>query len=187
MTNEDTSLEKYTSHTLFSKGLRVRGVFEMEQTATYWHLVPLTIAALLSHSAGLLNRGSLRAASPLSGASSHCLELQHELNCNWLQLTQTVWGTRLYIGRPPASCERRNCTEFNPSIGQGDIFDRIHLFLDWRLGRWSICYNLSVRKISYRAQTQTQYIYIYIYIYMSVCVCVCVCSFGIFTWLEKAR
>ena len=38
MTNELTSLEKYTSHTLFemvAKGLRVRGELETEQTATY--------------------------------------------------------------------------------------------------------------------------------------------------------
>ena len=89
MTNEHTSLEKYTSHTLISKGLGkgwywlcVRGGLETEQTDTYWPQVPLTIAALLSHSAGLLNWGSLRAASPLSGAGSHCLELQLELQQN---------------------------------------------------------------------------------------------------------
>ena len=55
MTNEHTSLEKYTSHTLFekvAKGLCVRGELETEQNATYWPPVPLTIAALLSHFAG---------------------------------------------------------------------------------------------------------------------------------------
>ena len=38
MTNEHTSLEKYTSHTLFemvAEGLSVRGELETEQTATY--------------------------------------------------------------------------------------------------------------------------------------------------------
>ena len=38
MTNKHTSLEKYTSHTLFkrvAKGLCVRGELETEQTATY--------------------------------------------------------------------------------------------------------------------------------------------------------
>ena len=38
MTNEHTSLEKYTSHTLFemvAKGLCARGELETEQTATY--------------------------------------------------------------------------------------------------------------------------------------------------------
>ena len=74
--NKHTSLEKYTSHTLFSKGLCVIGELEREQTAT-----------LLSHSAGLINQGSLRAASLLSGAGSHCLKLQLKLqltdsNCN---------------------------------------------------------------------------------------------------------
>ena len=75
----------YLSHFILkrvTKGLCVRGELEMEQTTTYWPQVPLTIAALLSYSAGLLNRGSLRATSPLSGAGSHYLELQ-------LQLTPT--------------------------------------------------------------------------------------------------
>ena len=54
MTNEHTSLEKYTPHTLFE----VRGELETEQTATYWPQIPLFLAALLSHSAELLNRGS---------------------------------------------------------------------------------------------------------------------------------
>ena len=58
MTNQHTSLEKYTSHTLFEKGLCVRGELEIEQTATYWPPVSLSLAAFLSRSAGLLNRGS---------------------------------------------------------------------------------------------------------------------------------
>ena len=77
MTNEHISLEKYTSHTLFLKGLRkswrwlcVRGELETEQTATYWPQVPLTIAALLPHSAVLLDR-SPEGPSPLAGAGSH--------------------------------------------------------------------------------------------------------------------
>ena len=82
MTNEYTSLENYTTSYLIwiilekvTKGLCVRGELETEQTATYWPPVPLTIAALLSHSAGLLNRDSW-GPSLLLGASSHCLELQ---------------------------------------------------------------------------------------------------------------
>ena len=79
--NEHSSLEKYTSHTLFervAKGLCVRGELETEQTATYWPQIPLVIAALLPHSAGLLNQGP-EGPSPLSRAGSHCLELQLEL------------------------------------------------------------------------------------------------------------
>ena len=121
MTNEHTSLEKYTSHTLFSKWLQkgyervdVGCVWEVswkrEQAVIFWPQVPLTIAAFLSHSAGLLNRGSLRATSPqsckliLTLASYLQLELQLELQLAWnwlsayleLQLTQTVCGTWLY-------------------------------------------------------------------------------------------
>ena len=47
------------------KGSCVRGELESEQTATYWPPVPLSLAALLSRSVGLLNRGS-------SGAIALC-------------------------------------------------------------------------------------------------------------------
>ena len=40
--------------------------------------------------------GSLRAASPLSGVGSHCLELQLELQLQLTQLIQAVCGTGLY-------------------------------------------------------------------------------------------
>ena len=132
-----------------AKGLCMRGELETEQTATYWTQVPLTIAAPLSHSAELLNRGSLRAASLLSGAGSHCLELQLELQLqltpiNWLQLSKpSVVAGYIIVWRSPASCGRRICPEFNPSTGQGDIFDKMHQFLDWRLGRRSVCYNMT--------------------------------------------
>ena len=82
MTNEHTSSEKYTSHTLCErvvKGLCVRGELETEQTATYWPPVPLTIAALLFLILLGCSIGSPEGPSPLLGASSHCLELQLEL------------------------------------------------------------------------------------------------------------
>ena len=97
MTNEHTSLEKYTSHTLFervakglrkdAKGLYVRREFATEQTATYWSQVPLSLAALLSRSAELLNRGSW-GPNPL-------WELVLT-TVSYLQLTQPVCGTGLY-------------------------------------------------------------------------------------------
>ena len=64
MTNEHTSLEKYTSHPLVesvAKGLCVRGELDTEQTATYWPQVPLSLAALLFHSTYFLHPGSLGA------------------------------------------------------------------------------------------------------------------------------
>ena len=90
MTNEHTSLEKYTSHTLFK-----RVVWEVS-----WRLnrlqhidpqVPLSLTALLSHSAGLLNWGSW---GPKPSAGSWFSLPQTPTN--WLQLTWTVCGTRLY-------------------------------------------------------------------------------------------
>ena len=91
MTNEHTSLEKYTSHTLFvrvTKGLCVRGELETEQTATYWSPVPLSLAAPLSHSAGLLNRGSW-------GPITLCWMLVLS-TASHLQLTESGCGPGLY-------------------------------------------------------------------------------------------
>ena len=94
MTNEHTSLEKYTSHTLFERVVKVlcmRGEMETEQTATYSPQVPLSLAALLSRSAWLLNRGS-RGSKPSAGS---CFSL-HRTPTNWFQLTRTLCGTGLY-------------------------------------------------------------------------------------------
>ena len=93
------------------------------------------IAALLPHSAGLLNWGP-EGPSPLSGAGSHYVILSPTAIG-----TRTVTATRTELCLPrtptelkpsvvpgyiivwysPASCRRRICTEFNPSTGQGDI------------------------------------------------------------------
>ena len=89
--------------------------------------------------------GSSEGPNPQLGAGSHCLELQLELqltDSNWLELS--VAPGYIIVWHPSASCGRRICTEFNPSTCQGDIFERMHLFLDWRLGRRSICYSLCV-------------------------------------------
>ena len=63
-----------------------------------------------------------------------------------LELNQAVYGTWLYkffdVHLLPMGV--RICTEFNHvhrSRWYSNIFDRMHLFLDWRLGRGSICYN----------------------------------------------
>ena len=98
MTNEHTSLEKYTSHTLFervAKGLCVRGELETEQTATYWPQFPLSLGTLLSHSAGLLNWGSWGPKSSAGGWFS-LPWTETRTQSNWLQLTQAVYGTGFY-------------------------------------------------------------------------------------------
>ena len=135
---------------LYSKGLRKGYVWEvswrLNKTATYWPPALLAIAALLSHSAGLLNRGSLRAASPLSWS---WFSLQHLIsNCNnWLQtpkLTRTSSGTRLYNCLTPTYfSERRICTQFNPStvkvipwyLRPDASVIYTDAFLIWQLGR----------------------------------------------------
>ena len=114
MTNEHTFLEKYTSHTLCKRVVCERWVGDWTDCSILPQ-VPLSLAALLSHSAGLLNRGSW-GPSPLLGAGSHCLELQLELQ---LQLTPTNSNSEapgyISVWCPPAFCERHICTEFNPS------------------------------------------------------------------------
>ena len=116
MTSEHSSLEKYTSLTLcerVAKGLCVRGELETEQTATYWPPVSLALAALLSHSAGLLNRGSW---GPIALCWLLVLTTASYLELDWLQLTELpVAPGYIIVSHPPASCERRICTEFNPS------------------------------------------------------------------------
>ena len=70
-----------------AKGLCVRGELVTEQTATYWPQISLSLAVLLSRSAGMLNRGSW-GPSPL-------WELVLTTASN-LELTEPVCGTGLY-------------------------------------------------------------------------------------------
>ena len=139
MTNEHISFRKiYLSHFIrnccerVTKGLCVRGELETEQTATYWPPVPLSLTVLLSCSVGLLNRGSW-------GLIALCwvlvLSTASYLQLDCLQTGLPVAPGYIIVWHPPASCERCIRTQFNP-----DIFDRMHMFLDWRLGQRSICY-----------------------------------------------
>ena len=145
MTNEHTFFRKiYLSHFIrerVAKGLCLRGDLKTEQTAIYWLQVPLTIAALLSHSARLLNRGSwgpIALCWELVLTASNC---NSNSNSNWPQLTRTVCGTGLY-NYLTSTCFlwASHLHRIQPFHSQGDIFDRMHLFLDWRLGWRSICY-----------------------------------------------
>ena len=96
-----------------TKGLCVSGELETEQTATYWPLVPLSFAALLSRSAGLLSRRFWGVHSLLLGAGSLYSFLSLT---NIIQLTELpVAPGYIIVWLPPASCERHVCTQFNPS------------------------------------------------------------------------
>ena len=112
MTSEHTSLEKYTSHTLFemvAKELCVRGELETEQrTATFW---PSVFSSTPFSFCWAAQPGALR-AQPSSES--------------WFSLTRTattdsklselpVAPGYIIVWSPPASCERHICTQFNPS------------------------------------------------------------------------
>ena len=148
MTNENTSLEKYTTHLIrkgcerVAKGLCVRGELETEQTATYWPPVPLFLAATSFSFCWAAQSGVLRARSPLLGAGS----LYSILSSNkWLQLTEPVCRTGLY------NCLTSTCTQFNPStvkvipwyLREDAPVIYTGAFLIWQLGRGPICYNFT--------------------------------------------
>ena len=107
--------EIYLSHFILervAKGLRVRGKLETQHIDPQFHWL---YQHFFSHSAGLLNRGP-ECPSPLLGASSHWLELQLELQLTDSNSPKTsVPPVYITVWCPPASCERRICTEFNPS------------------------------------------------------------------------
>ena len=112
------------------------------------------IAALLPYSAGLLNRGP-EGPSPLSGASSHygilsptatgtrtltATRTELCLPRTLIELKPFVAPGYIIVWHPPASCGRTHLYRIQPvhrSRWYSDIFDRMHLFLDWRLGRGS--------------------------------------------------
>ena len=83
MTSETQFFKKiYTSHFIrkgYERVMREKWVGDWTKTATYWPPVPLSFAAFLSRSTGLLNRGS-RGRSSLLGL------VLTASNCNnWLQ------------------------------------------------------------------------------------------------------
>ena len=145
MTDEHTSLEKiYLSHFIRKgfervvKGLCVRGELETEQTATYWPQVPLIIEALLSHSAGLLNRRSW-GPKPSAGSWFSLPRTATRTPTNWIQLWHRVISLFDIHLLPVGVTTTPNPTRPRSRLYL-DIFDRMHPFLDWRLGRRSICY-----------------------------------------------
>ena len=71
------------------------------------------LAALLSHSAWLLNRGSW---VPIALCWVLVLSTASNLQLDWLQLPELpVASGYIIVWHSPASCERRICIQFNPS------------------------------------------------------------------------
>ena len=101
-------------------------------------------------SSGILNLGSLRTQpsvwSWFTLRDQLRLELNFKSNSNklTLQLNQAVCGTWLY-NRLPSTCflwasHLHRIQPVHRSRWYSHIFDWMHLFIDWRLGRRSICY-----------------------------------------------
>ena len=125
-----------------AKGLCGRDQLENEQTATYWPTVPLSLAALLSRSAGLLNQGSW---GPIALCWLQILSTASYIQLDWLQTHWTYLWPRVislfdFHLLPVSVASAPNSTHPQSRL-YTDIFDRMHLFLDWRLDRRSICYN----------------------------------------------
>ena len=161
--NETNTLlyKKYTSHTLFSKGLLKGYVWKVSwrrrETATYWPKVPLT------YSAGMLNRGPW---GPKPSVWSW-FSLRHLISnwncnsnsnwlCNWPK--PSVAPGYIIVCRPPASCGRMHLHQIGPRpqvkvifryLRPGAPVSVVHLLiytgasLNWRLGRGSIYYKFT--------------------------------------------
>ena len=119
MTNEHTSLEKYTSQTFIRKGC--------ERVVCGKWVGDWTDCNILTPSSSDYSSTSFSfcwAAQPgVLRAQALCWELvltasncNSNFKCNWLQLTQlSVAPGYITVWHPPASFECRICTEFNPS------------------------------------------------------------------------
>ena len=96
-----------------AKGLCVSGELETEQSVTYWPPSSFVFSSSSFSFCWAAQSGVLRAHSPLLGAGSLYSILSPT---NWLQLTELpVAPGYIIVLRPPASCERRIFTQFNPS------------------------------------------------------------------------
>ena len=160
----------YLSH-FIREGLRnrwcwlcVRG--ELGRTATYWPKVSLTVAALLSHSGWAaqpwVTGGHKPSVCKLILTLASCpswLQLQLELNSNWLTATNSIHPGYIIVWHPPTSCGRTHLHRIQPCPQVKGIFRYLRpdapvlliytgASLDWRLGRGSICYKfLSEQKL----------------------------------------
>ena len=126
------------------------------ETATYWPQVPLTIAAFLPHSAGLLNRGSWEPKpSVWSWFSLRLLISNWNSNSSSNCLKPSVAPGYIIVWHPPASCGRTHLHRIQPHPQVKVIFRYLRpdapvsavplliytsASLDWRFGRGSICY-----------------------------------------------
>ena len=122
MTNDHTSLEKYTSYTLFkmvAKGLCVRGELETEQNCNILTPSSFIFSSTSFSFCWAAQSGVLRAHSTQLSAGSLNSILSPTY---WLQLTELpVAPGYIIVWLPPASRERRILHPIQPVHGQGYI------------------------------------------------------------------
>ena len=140
----NSSLEKYTSHTLFEM---VRNGYERVFVwEVSWRLnkdCNILTPSTYFPFCWAAQPGALRAQLS-AGFGSHCFELQQLTPNSDLQLTRTSCSTGLYNCLTPICfSERRICTQFNPSTVKGIPWYLrpdapviyTGAFLIWQLGR----------------------------------------------------
>ena len=104
---------------------------------------------------GAAQSGAQRAHNPLLGAASH-YSILYPTNSNCLshRVISLFDIHLLLVGVTSAPNSTRPQSKLYP-----DIFDWMHQFLDWRLGRRSICYNSSWVCNTGRVQWMSQTVY----------------------------
>ena len=109
-----SSLEKYTSHTLFEM-VRKGYVWEVSWRQNCNILTPSSsgYCSTSFSSCGAAQLGALKAQLS-AGSGSHGFELQ-QLTPNCKLKNFPVAPGYIIVWHPPASCERHICTQFNPS------------------------------------------------------------------------
>ena len=150
MTNEHTSLEKYTSNTLFSKGLWKGCEMVVCGDRTDCNILTPRSSVYSSTSFSFCwaaQPGVIEGRKPSVWSWFSLPRTATRTPTNWLQLTQAVCGTWLY------DCLTYTCFLWASQLHRiqpvhrsrwyPGIFDRMDMFLDWRLGRGSIFYILT--------------------------------------------
>ena len=157
MTNEHTSSEKNISHILYSrKGYERVAKGLISVMCERWVGDGTDCNKLTPSSSDYISTSSsfCWATQPVSWGPKPSVWSWFSLPrtatrnpTNWLQLTEAVFGTWLY------NCLTSTCFLWASQLHRiqpvhrsrwyPDIFDRMHLFLDWRLGRGPIYYILS--------------------------------------------
>ena len=159
MMNEHSSFEKYTSHTLFemvAKGLRKGHVCERWVGDCNMLTPGSSVFSSTSFSfCWAAQPGALRAQLS-AGFGSHCLKLQ-QLTPNSKLTELPVAPEALFNAHllPVSITFAPNSTHPQSRLSP-DIFDQMHLFIDWQLGRRSICYNQLVVFPSFARSTNRQ-------------------------------